>query len=123
MPHRNRQGRPTWRFKGLSWTEDGIKPISEVQGPATPAQILKAAWNYLFWCRRRWLTAYPGKIWLSEPCLHLLRTAFRALLQRFAVPVEQWPTLKEEPRAVWPGRLEAQLAALFEPGGTGYPAA
>ena len=61
MPYRNRQGRATWRFQGLSWTEAGIKPISEVQGPATPAQILQASWNYLFWCRRRGLPPIPVK--------------------------------------------------------------
>ncbi len=114
VPHRNRRGQATWRFHSLSWTEAGIKPVSEVRKLVTPAQILQAAWNYLFWCRRRWLTAYPGKVWLSEPCLHLIRTAFRALLLRFTVPVEQWPPIKEEPKAVWPGRLEAQLAELLD---------
>jgi hypothetical protein len=97
VPYRNRRDQSTWRFRQLTWTEDGITPAwSAPPLPFIPVQILHAAWNYLFWSRRRWLKTYPGKIWLSESCLHLIRHAFRALLERFAVPQEAWPDIREE---------------------------
>jgi hypothetical protein len=116
MPHRNRQGRLTWRFQQLSWTEEGILPEDSAHPklPAGPTEILQAAWGYLFWCRRRWLKAHPGKVWLSEHCLHLMRQAFRALLEYFSVPEEDWPAIKEEPKPIWPNELEAKLAELEE---------
>ena len=82
--------------------------------PPSPAQILNAAWNYLFWCRRRWVKAHPGKVWLSEFCLHLIRLAFRALLERFAVPKEAWPEIREEAKDPWPHQLKARLAELVD---------
>ena len=113
VPHRNGQGRSTWRFRRLVWTEDGISPAwSAPPFPFIPIQILQAAWNYLFWCRRRWLKSNPGKVWLSEHCLRLIRHAFRALLTRFAIPRSDWPDIKEEPKPFWPTKIEALLAEL-----------
>lgn len=114
VAYRNRQGRSTWRFRRLAWTEEGIRPDDSVQRerPVGPTEILNAAWNFLFWCRRRWLKAHPGKVWLSEHCLHLIRHAFIALLIHFSVPEEDWPAIKEEPKTDWPNGLESKLAEL-----------
>jgi hypothetical protein len=114
VPYRNRRGQSTWRFQRLTWTEAGIKPPDSVTTtpPASPTQILHAAWNFLFWCRRRWVKAHPGRVWLSESCLHLIRQAFRALLEKFAVPEEDWPQIREEAKPSWPHQLEARLAEL-----------
>jgi hypothetical protein len=114
VPHCNHRGQETWRFRRLVWTEDGIASAKSAPPPfpSKPIQILHAAWNYLFWCRSRWLKAHVGKVWLSEPCLHLIRHAFRALLERFAVPEETWPDIKEEPKPSWPHSLEDKLTKL-----------
>ncbi len=56
--------------------------------------------------------AHPGKVWLPEHCLHLIRHAFRALLTHFEVPPEDWPKIKEEPKPVWPSKLETRLLEL-----------
>ena len=114
IPHQNGRGRSTWRFRQLVWTEDGIVPANSAppEFTATPIQVLHAAWNFLFWCRRKWLKAYPGKVWLSEHCLHLIRYAFRALLTHFAVPAFDWPDIKEETKPSWPTKLEVKLAEL-----------
>jgi hypothetical protein len=114
ISHRNGRGRSTWRFRQLVWTEDGIVPANSAppEFNATPIQVLHSAWNYLFWCRRKWLKAYPGKVWLSEHCLHLIRYAFRALLTHFGVPPSDWPDIKEEAKTTWPTKIEAKLAEL-----------
>jgi hypothetical protein len=114
VPHRNGQGRSTWRFRLLTGDEAGIRATDSVTGtmPANPTEILHAAWNYLFWCRRRWLKAHPKKVWLSEHCLRLIRHVFRALLTKFAIPRTDWPDIKEEPKPSWPTKLEARLAEL-----------
>ena len=114
VPHRNGQGRSTWRFRLLTWDEAGIRATDSVTGtmPANPTEILHAAWNNLFWCRRRWLKAHPKKVWLSEHCLRLIRHVFRALLTKFAIPRTDWPDIKEEPKPSWPTKLEARLAEL-----------
>jgi hypothetical protein len=112
--HCNRKGRSTWRFRKLTWTEAGIRPPKSVTGTltASPTQVLHAAWNYLFWCRRKWLKAHPRKVWLSEFYLHLIREVFKALLTRFAVPQSDWPDIKEEPKPSWPHSLEDKLTKL-----------
>ena len=114
VPYLNRRGKSTWRFRQLTWTEAGIRPPDSVTGrlPASPTEILHAAWNFLFWCRRRWLKANPDEVWLSESCLHLIRQAFRALLERFAVPEAAWPEIREEARQTWPHQLKARLSEL-----------
>jgi hypothetical protein len=114
VPYRNRRGQSTWRFRKLTWTEAGIRPPKSVTGTltASPTQVLHAAWNYLFWCRRKWLKAHPRKVWLSEFYLHLIRQAFKALLTMFAVPQSDWPDIKEEPKPSWPHSLEDKLAKL-----------
>jgi hypothetical protein len=110
--HRNQRGRLTWRFRKLKWTEAGIGPADSASQEATaiPSEVLQTAWNYLFWCRRRWLVAHRGKVWLSEPCLHLIRYAFKALLDHFEVTQADRPDIKEEDKPTWPSRLEAELA-------------
>jgi hypothetical protein len=112
--HRNGKGQSTWRFRQLGWTEDGIGPVRSAPPafPYTPTEILHASWNYLFWCRRKWLKAHPRKVWLSEHCLHLIRHAFKALLTKFAVPQSDWPDIKEEPKLSWPSKLEDKIAEL-----------
>ena len=114
VPYRNRRGQSNWRFRRLVWTEEGIQPLDSISRtlPASPTQVLNAAWNYLFWCRRRWLKAHPGKVWLAEHCLHLIRHAFKALLIKFAIPQSDWPDIKEEPKPSWPSKLEDKLAEL-----------
>ena len=114
VPYHNRKERSTWRFGQLRWTEDGIFPEDSVvqHEPAGPKEILQAAWNFLFYCRRRWLQANQGKVWLSEHCLHLIRHAFRALLNRLEVPECDWPKIYEEPKPSWPNKLEAKLLEL-----------
>jgi hypothetical protein len=114
VPYCNRRGQETWRFRKLTWTEDGIAPAKSAQPPipSKPIQILHAAWNYLFWSRRRWLKAHPRKVWLAEQRLHLIREAFKALLNRFAVPRSDWPDIKEEPKLSWPHSLEDKLTKL-----------
>jgi hypothetical protein len=114
VPHRNRRGQSNWRFRRLVWTEEGIQPLDSINRtlPASPTQVLNAVWNYLFWCRRRWLKAHPGKVWLAEHCLHLIRHAFKALLIKFAIPQSDWPDIKEEPKPSWPSKLEDKLAEL-----------
>jgi hypothetical protein len=113
LPHRHRQGRPSWRFRELKWTSDGIQPIDTEDYPAEPQCILQAAWHYLFRCRRRWLNAHTGKIWLPGKQLHLIRRAFQALLTCFAVDPEEWPEIREAPDPrVWVAKLEAELADL-----------
>ena len=121
VPYRNRRGQSTWRFRQLTWTEAGIRPPNSATRtlPASPAQILNAAWNYLFWCRRRWVKAHQGKVWLSEFCLHLIRQAFRALLERFAVPKEAWPEIREEAKDPWPHQLESPIGRTGGPGAPG----
>lgn len=110
----NRLGLPIWRFRRLRWTADGISPADSAAGhlPAKPREILQAAWNFLFRCRRRWLKAHPGQVWLSEPCLHLIRGAFRALFRRLNVPETDWPHIHEDPKPTWPNKLEARLSEL-----------
>ena len=76
--------------------------------------ILQAAWNFLFWCRRRWLQAHPGKVWLSEHRLHLIRFAFRALLNYFEVPESDGRGLRRKLKPAWPSNLEAKLADLAD---------
>jgi hypothetical protein len=114
VPHSNGRGRSTWRFRQLIWTEEGIMAANSAppEFPTTATQILHAAWNFLFWCRRRWLKAHPGKVWLSEHRLHLVRHAFRALLTHFGTPASDWPNIKEEAKPSWPTKLEAKLAEL-----------
>jgi hypothetical protein len=96
VPYCNRRGQETWRFRKLTWTEDGIAPAKSAQPPipSKPIQILHAAWNYLFWSRRRWLKAHPRKVWL------------------LAVPQEAWPDIREEPKLSWPHSLEDKLTKL-----------
>ena len=114
VTHRNHQGRNTWRFRQLVWTEDGTTTPNSapLEIPSGPTEILHAAWNFLFWCRRKWLKAYPGKVWLSEHCLHLIRHAFKALLAQFDVPPADWPEIREEAKPAWPSTVEARLAEL-----------
>ena len=114
VPHCNGRGQSNWRFRRLTWTEEGIQPLDSMSRtlPASPTQVLNAAWNYLFWCRRRWLKAHPGKVWLAEHCLHLIRHAFKALLIKFAVPQSDWPDIEEEPKPSWPSKLEDKIAEL-----------
>jgi hypothetical protein len=114
LPYRNRRAQSTWRFRRLTWDEAGIRPpdsLAKTQ-PASPTEILHAAWNYLFWSRRRWLKVHAGRVWLSEHCLRLIRHAFRALLTKFAIPRSDWPDIKEEPKLSWPTKIEALLAEL-----------
>jgi hypothetical protein len=116
LPYRNRRSQSTWRFRQLTWTEDGIMPAGSARLPipVSPKEILHAAWNYLFWCRRKWLKAHQGKVWLSESRLHLIRQAFRSLLERFAISRSDWPNIKEDPKPLWPTKLETQLKSLAD---------
>jgi hypothetical protein len=114
VPYRNRRGQSTWRFRRLTWDEEGIRLPDSVTGtpPVSPVQVLHAAWNYLFWCRRRWIVSNKGRVWLSEFHLHLIRQAFLVLLEKFAVPKDAWPEIREEAKRPWPHQLEARLAEL-----------
>ena len=53
------------------------------------------------------------QVWLSEtPCLHLIRFAFKFLLEHYGIPKRFWPRMKEEPRAARITQREERLLEL-----------